>query len=100
MRLLQFRLNDYYEETIAEHFLPALINADYTGLSDPEAAELDAYMLTFAALPDLFITTAHDSEEASFAVDAVTRLHANCYTVRFYFTNHAHYPQQHALDLN
>ena len=92
------RLNDYYEETIAEHFLPALINDDYTGLSDPEAAELDAYMLTFSALPDLTISTA--DEEPSFAVDAVTRQHANCYTVRFYFTNHAHYPQQHALDLN
>jgi len=92
------RLNDYYEETIAEHFLPALINADYTGLSDPEAAELDAYMLTFAALPDLTISTADD--EPSFALDAVTRLHANCYTVRFYFTNHALTPQQCALDLN
>lgn len=92
------RLNDYYEETIAEHFLPALINDDYTGLSDPEAAELDAFLMTFCALPDLTISTADD--EPSFAVDAVTRLHANCYTVRFYFTNHAHYPQQHALDLN
>jgi hypothetical protein len=92
------RLNDYYEETIAEHFVPAIINADYTGLSDPEAAELDAFLMTFCALPDLTISTADD--EPSFAVDAVTRLHANCYTVRFYFTNHAHYPQQHALDLN
>jgi hypothetical protein len=92
------RLNDYYEETIAAHFLPAIINADYTGLSDPEAAELDAFLMTFSALPDLTISTADD--EPSFAVDAVTRLHADCYTVRFYFTNHAHYPQQHALDLN
>jgi hypothetical protein len=91
------RLNDYYEETIAEHFLPAIINADYTGLSDPEAAELDAFLMTFCALPDLFITT---DDEPSFAVDAVTKLHADCYTVRFYFTNHALTPQQHALDLN
>lgn len=93
------RLNDYYEETIAAHFLPAIINDDYTGLSDPEAAELDAFLMTFSALPDLFITT--DSfDEPSFAVDAVTRLHADCYTVRFHFTNHALTPQQHALDLN
>ena len=92
------RLNDYYEETIAEHFLPALINDDYTGLSDPEAAELDAFLMTFCALPDLTISTADD--EPGFAVDAVTRLHANCYTVRFYFTNYALTPQQHALDLN
>ena len=92
------RLNDYYEETIAAHFLPAIINADYTGLSDPEAAELDAFLMTFCALPDLTISTADD--EPSFTVDAVTRLHADCYTVRFYFTNHAHYPQQQPLDLN
>lgn len=92
------RLNDYYEETIAEHFLPALINDDYTGLSDPEAAELDAFLMTFCALPDLTISTADD--EPSFAVDAVTRLHASCYTIRFYFTNYALTPQQHALDLD
>jgi hypothetical protein len=55
-------------------------------------------MLTFAALPDLTIDTT--DEESQFAVDAVSGLHADCYTVRFYFTNHAHYPQQHALELN
>jgi len=91
-------LNDYYEETIAGHYLSALINADYSGLSDDEAAELDAYMLTYNALPDLTIST--DDDEPSFAVDAVSGLHADCYTVRFYFTNHALTPQQHALDLN
>jgi hypothetical protein len=91
-------LNDYYEETIAGHWLSAMINADYSGLSDTEAADLDAYMMTFCALPDLTIST-HD-DESQFAVDAVSGLHADCYTVRFYFTNHAHYPQQHALDLN
>lgn len=54
--------------------------------------ESDAY-----AIQDC-ISTADD--EPSFALDAVTRLHANCYIVRFYFTNHALTPQQHALDLN
>ena len=92
------RLNDYYEETIAGHYLSALINADYSGLSDDEAAELDAYMLTYNALPDLTVDCIDD--EPSFAVDAVSGLHADCYTVRFYFTNHALTPQQHALDLN
>jgi hypothetical protein len=92
------RLNDYYEETIAGHYLSALINADYTGLSDDEAADLDAYMTHYNALPDLTIST--DDDEPSFAVDAVSGLHADCYTVRFYFTNHALTPQQHALDLN
>jgi hypothetical protein len=91
-------LNDYYEETIAGHYLSALINADYTGLSDDEAAELDAYMIALSKLLDLTVSCMDD--EPSFAVDAVSGLHADCYTVRFYFTNHALTPQQHALDLN
>jgi hypothetical protein len=91
-------LNDYYEETIAGHYLSALINADYTGLSDDEAAELDAYMIALSKLLDLTVSCIDD--EPSFAVDAVSGLHADCYTVRFYFTNHALTPQQHALDLN
>lgn len=92
------RLNDYYEETIAGHYLPAIINDDYSGLSDPESAELAAFLLTFCALPDLTISVVDD--ESQFAVDAVSGLRADCYTVRFYFTNHARHPQQHALDLN
>lgn len=91
-------LNDYYEETIAGHYLSALINADYSGLSDDESADLAAFMAAYNALPDLTIST--DDDEPSFAVDAVSGLHADCYTVRFYFTNHALTPQQHALDLN
>lgn len=34
---------DYYEFTIASHYLPALINADATGLDDEELAELDTF---------------------------------------------------------
>jgi len=92
------RLNDYYEETIAGHYLSALINADYSGLSDDEAAELDAFMNAHNRWQDLTITVI--DEEPSFAVDAFSGLYADCYTVRFYFTNHELYPQQHALDLN
>jgi hypothetical protein len=92
------RLNDYYEFNLAGHWLAALINADYTGLSDTEAADLDAYMTHYDSLPDMTIGIVDD--EPSFAVDAVSGLHADCYTVRFYFTNHALTPQQCALDLN
>jgi hypothetical protein len=91
-------LNDFYEETIAGHYLSALINNDYSGLSDTEAADLDAYMTHYDSLPDMTIGIVDD--EPSFAVDAVSGLHADCYTVRFYFTNHALTPQQCALDLN
>lgn len=92
------RLNDYYELTIAEHWLPAIIDADYTGLSDDESTDLDAFMRPYFALEDMTIDIVHD--EPQFAVDAISGLHADCYTVRFYFTNHALNPQQHALDLD
>lgn len=90
------RLNDYYEETIAGHYLPAMINDDYSGLSDDEADELNAFMVTFSALPDLTISVVDD--ESQFAVDAVSGLHADCYTVRFYFTNYerAHFGGAHS----
>jgi hypothetical protein len=91
-------LNDYHEFNLAGHWLAALINDDETGLTDDESADLAAFMAAYNALPDLTIST--DDDEPSFAVDAVSGLHADCYTVRFYFTNHALTPQQHALDLN
>lgn len=92
------RLNDYYELTLAGHWLPALINGDETGLTDDESADLDAFMRDYYALEDMTVDIVDD--ESQFAVDAVSGLHADCYTVRIYFTNHALNPQQHALDLN
>lgn len=91
-------LNDHYELTLAGHWLPPLINGDETGLSDQECSDLAAFMQTYNALDNLIIEIVDD--ESSFAVDAVSDLHASCYTVRFHFTNHALTPQQHALDLN
>ena len=92
------RLNDYYELTLAAHYLPALINSDYSGLDDSEAADLDAFMRFYNRLEDMTIDII--DEEPHFAIDEVSGLHADCYTCRLYFTNHALNPQQHALDLN
>jgi hypothetical protein len=55
-------------------------------------------MQTYNALDNLIIEIVDD--ESSFAVDEVSDLHADCYRVRFHFTNYALTPQQHALDLN
>lgn len=91
-------INDYYELKLAGHWLPALINSDETGLSDDESADLAAFMQPYNALDNLIIEVVDD--ESSFAVDEVSDLHADCYTVRFHFINHALTPQQQALDLN
>ena len=92
------RLNDYYEFTLAGHWLPALINGDYSGLTDDESADLDAFMRPYYALEDMTIDVA--SNFPDFTFDAISGDMAECYEVRFYFTNHALTPQQTALDLN
>ena len=93
------RLNDYYELTLAAHYLPALINADYTGLNDDEAADLDAFMRDYWKLPDATLNLSPDSEHY-FGVDEVTGLHADVIDFQLYFTNQALTPQQYALELN
>lgn len=92
------RLNDYYELTLAAHYISALVNNDYSGLDDDEAADLDAFMRDLWKLPDATLDL--PDGEPNFDVDEVSGLHADCYTCRLYFTNHALTPQQHALDLN
>lgn len=78
-------LNDHYEFNIAGHYLSALVNGDYTGLEDNEAAAFNAFMEPYSALKNMTIDVADN--ESQFARDAVTDLMADCYTVRFYFTN-------------
>ena len=76
---------DYYEYNLAEHFLSALINNDYSGLDDNEADTLNSWL---AGLP----VRGHwdvDSEELeagpAFSVCDICQLHAMCYPVRHYF---------------
>ena len=78
-------LNDHYELTLAAHYIPALINGDYSGLDDDEAADLDAFMRDYWKLPDATLDIT--DKEINFAVDEVSGLHADCYTCRLYFTN-------------
>lgn len=35
---------DYFEYNIGEHFMPAIINDDFTGLDDSEAETLNAWL--------------------------------------------------------
>jgi len=72
---------DHYTYHLAGHYLPALINGDYSGLSDQEEAELNAWI---DALP---VTGHFDviSEESDFKQCEICELHADCYEVRLYF---------------
>jgi hypothetical protein len=90
-------LNDYHELTLAAHYMPALVNNDYTGLDDAEAADLDAFMRDYWALPDA--TLGDIDFDTHFGFDEVSGLFGDCLTVKLYFTNETA-PHQLALELN
>jgi len=80
------KLNDYYRLRLASHYASALINGDYSGLDDSEAADLDAFMRDYWKLPDATLDLPADSEPY-FYVDEVSGLLAEVLDFRLYFTN-------------
>ena len=64
-----------YAYTLADHWLPALINGDETGLSDSDSAELSDFL---ASLPEGSGHWSCDDTESHFARDEVSGLHAMC----------------------
>ena len=72
---------DYYTYHISEHYLPALINGDYSGLTDQEEAELNAWI-------DSLPVTGHFDVidgEGGFHLCDICNLHAHTYQIRLYF---------------
>ena len=74
---------DYYEYKLSEHWLPALINGDYSGLDDSEENTLDAWL---ADLPINFPIweTVPDSGH-DFRICDISGLFSECCTVKAYF---------------
>jgi hypothetical protein len=72
---------DYYTYHLAGHYLPALINGDYSGLTDQEEKELTAFIDSLPVTGHFDIV----SEESYFKRCKICELHANCYEVRLYF---------------
>jgi hypothetical protein len=79
-------LNDYYTLTLAAHYASALINGDYSGLNDDEAADLDAFMRDYWKLPNATLDLPMDAEPY-FGTDEVSGLHADVIDFQLYFTN-------------
>lgn len=72
---------DYHEFTIGAHFLPALINGDYSGLDDTEVDQFTSWL-------DGRDTRGHwdvPEHRVSFDVCEICELHADCVDVRYYF---------------
>ena len=72
-----------YNFTLADHWLSAIINGDYSGLEDNEVKTLDAFL---DDLPKHYHYKApmHGiwdviGDEGHFARDEISHLHANCF---------------------
>ena len=82
-------LNDYYEFNIAEQFLSAIINDDYSGLNEEEENLLNRFLSEENHLENA--TWEIVEGEPRFIDCDVTGLFSNCHEVRLHFTNEALY---------
>ncbi len=77
-------INDYYDFAIAGHFLPALINGDYTGLDDNEAKQIDQFVDQWQHLSGTFDVLPTGT---NFATCDVCDMYSEIHDVRLYFHN-------------
>lgn len=77
---------DSVEFTIAGHWLSAMFNGDYTGLSDSEARQLDSFITRETnGLPAGHLAGGSEEDGVGFARDAISGLFADCYRVQYCF---------------
>ena len=79
-------LNDHYSYKIAGQYLTAIINDDYTGLTDTESSQIARFLSEANNLPD---ATWHvdDGQDPHYAICEICDLFADCYEVKLFFTN-------------
>ena len=74
---------DKYTYKIADHYLPALVNGDHSGMTDAEDRELAQWIAEeFTGRGGNFIVSPTD-EHDEFALDAVSGLYASVTVVDF-----------------
>ena len=83
-------LNDYFTYKISTSYMTAIINNDYSGLSDEEEKQIEDFLSTaglvgFSNLRDA--TFEITEEDPHYALCEICDLYAECYVVRLYFTN-------------
>lgn len=77
-------INDYYDFAIAGHFLPALINGDYTGLDDLEFIQLSYFLDEYRHLSGTFDVLPTGTD---FKTCDVSGQYSEVHDVRLYFHN-------------
>ena len=71
---------EQYKYSIAAHFLPALINGDYSGLSDCEQQALEEFEAGVCWEVATGCWTVDTACSSYFTRDAVSKHQASCYT--------------------
>jgi len=74
---------EVYEYYVAECFLPAIFNNDYTGLDDEEERLLDAFLDEVREVHGDGHWSFPDDDESFFGLDEVTGLYADCHTLQY-----------------
>jgi hypothetical protein len=75
---------DYYTFNIGSHYLSAIINGDYSGLSDQDETDLNRFMDTLPVKNGHFDLIDYDGE-TFFSECDVSGLFSECYEARLYF---------------
>lgn len=73
---------------VSEHFMPAFINGDRTGLSDDDEAALDAFIadnINVGGCEYKFMGYDYDHEPPVFTTCDITGLCSNCVTLKLVF---------------
>jgi hypothetical protein len=73
---------DYFEYTIGEHFMPAIINDDFTGLDDSEATTLKVWLENNDMRASHWVI--EDNSE-NYCVCEISGLVNRCVVARLYF---------------
>ena len=79
--------NDYYDFNIAQQFLPAIINGDYSGLNDFEVNLLDDFINKYSKLDNATWDIDPIENQSSHFINCdITELFSDCYNVKLHFT--------------
>jgi len=72
---------DHYEYNISGHWLSALINSDYTGLTDHEEKQLDRFIANLPVIGHWDI----DDDNPAYSIDEVSGDYAETYRAKLLF---------------
>jgi hypothetical protein len=75
---------DYYTFNIGSHFLSAIINGDYSGLSDQEEANLNYFMDNLPVKNGHFDLANYEGE-TFFSDCEICGFYSDCLEIRLYF---------------